>query len=50
MDFLRAFIGVVVIVGIAVLLGRLDHHKHPETFTYCWISSIAVLLLMGYFL
>jgi hypothetical protein len=48
MDFLRAFIGVTVIIAVAVLLGRLDHKKHPEAYVYGWITSIAVLLTLGF--
>jgi hypothetical protein len=50
MEFLRAIIGIIVIITVAVLLGRLDHHKHPKAFTYCCISSIFVLFFLGYFL
>jgi len=50
MDVLRAFIGIVVMIGIALLLGRLDHHKHGSACVYGWIFSIAVLLLLRFFL
>jgi hypothetical protein len=48
MDFLRAFIGFAIIFGLAFLLGRLKHHHHPELFTYCWIGSIFVLLVVRF--
>jgi hypothetical protein len=46
MDFVRAIIAFAVVVGLALLLGKLDHHKHPEAFTYGWLGAIAVLLLL----
>lgn len=50
MDFLRAILGIVIVIGLALFLGKLDHQKHPETFTYGWLGSIAVLLLLRWFL
>lgn len=50
MDFLRAFIGFAIIFGIAILLGKLDHHKHPELYVYAWIGSIVVLLSLRWIL
>ena len=50
MDFLRAIAGFFAIAVIALFLGRMDHHRNPEVYTYGWIASIAVLLLMRFFL
>lgn len=50
MDFLRASIGIVAIVGIALLLGKLDKHQHPAAYCYSVILSIVVLLAMRFFL
>lgn len=50
MEFLRAIICFVVVIGIAILLGRLDHHKHPVAYVYSVIGSIVVLLSMRIFL
>lgn len=50
MDYIRAFIGFAIIIGIALFLGKLDHHKHPEIYTYAWIISIIVLLSLRWIL
>lgn len=44
-NFLRAIICFGVIIGVAFLLGKLDHHKHPEQCVYAYIVSGAVLFL-----
>jgi len=46
MTFLRAIIGIVVTIGLAVLLGWTRHFKSPAAVTYSWGLSIAVLLLL----
>jgi hypothetical protein len=50
MNFLRAFIGIAVTVALAFILGWSKSFKHPAAFTYVWLGSIAVLLLLRWFL
>lgn len=46
MDFLRAFIGIAVVIGLALLLGKTHNAKHPATRLYLWLFSISVLLFL----
>lgn len=46
MDFLRAIIGIVVAVALAIIMGKAERSKHPGVHCYVWLGSIAVLLLM----
>ena len=49
MDYLRGILTVVLVIAIALWLGRLEHHKHPELYVYSWIGSIILLLLVRFF-
>lgn len=46
MDFLKAILCLFVLVGVALLLGKTQHAKHPATHCYAVIGSITVLLLL----
>lgn len=50
MDFLRAIVGFLVIVGLALLLGYTRHAKHPATHFYVFLCAISTLLLLRFFL
>jgi len=46
MDFLRAILCVVVVVVLALLMGRTQNAKHPAVHFYVWSISITVLLIL----
>jgi hypothetical protein len=50
MNFLRAIIGIVVVIILALLLGWTKNEKHPAKTFYSWLGAITVLLLLRFFL
>jgi hypothetical protein len=50
MDFIRAIVGILVVIGLAFLLGWTQTFKHPAPTVYCWIFAVAVMILLRFFL
>jgi hypothetical protein len=48
MIFLRVIIGIIALVGLALLLGSTRKVEHPATHLYLWLGSIVALLLIGW--
>jgi hypothetical protein len=50
MDFIRAIIGIFVIIFLAVVVGKTQNSKHPAVHFYTFLSALTVLLLIRWFL
>lgn len=46
MQFLRAIIGLFVLVAVVIIMGKTHHHKSHAVTVYSWIGCSVVLLLI----